>query len=98
MSETQQPETSPPASQVAFQRTTDALAHHVMGLMVTMGVPHAMAALAASQIIRAVIMDLARANPQMAKALLEELATGLVELMQEIGSDIDILGEGQTKQ
>ena len=53
--------------------------------MIVTAVPPVMAAFAASQTIRAVLMHLVTTRPDVAKALLEELAVGLVEMTEELG-------------
>lgn len=76
-------------SQVVFQQHVAALGQALTAICAVTGVPAVMAALAASQIIRAVISDLAQSNPATAKQLLEELAAGLVEMMGELGVEIE---------
>lgn len=88
----------PTQSQLLFQQTVDSLAHHIVGLFVTTNIPPVMASLVCSQIIRAVMIDLVKTNPQVAKALLEELATGLVEFCAELGIEPDISSQGKTQQ
>jgi hypothetical protein len=77
----------------AFQKRTDALAHHVVGMFIATDVPPVMASLVASQIIRAVLLDLAETNRPLAKALLEELARGLVEFCAELGVNPELNGK-----
>ena len=81
----------------AFQKRTDALAHHVIGLFIVTDVPPVMAALVSSQIIRAVLLDLSKTNPPVAKALLEELASGLVEFCAELGVNPELNGKGKAR-
>lgn len=89
----------PSQSQKAFQAQVDMLAHHWIGVFMASGVPPVMASLAASQVIQAGLLDLARNNrPDVAKALLGNLCQGLVEFWTELGENPELNAEGQTKQ
>ena len=82
-------------SRLSFQQQVDSLAHHLIGLLVVSGVQPIVAAMASSQIIRYVLLDLVKDNREIARALLEEMARGLVEFSNELFGNDD---EGQTKQ
>jgi hypothetical protein len=95
---TPEQQAAPPSAQAMFQARTDAIAHHMAGLMIALDTPPVMAALACSQIIQAVLADLNKHNPNVASALMEEFANSLLVLASEHGISMNVNGEGETKQ
>lgn len=79
----------PTQSQLAFQKQTNALAHHLIGMLIVAGTPPVMAALASSQVVRAVIIDIARQDPEVARDLLEDMAGAIVDLGQKLQAHMD---------
>jgi hypothetical protein len=83
------------AAQAQFQRRTDMLAQHMMGVFIVTNVPILMVINAASQMIRASLMHLAPQDRKLAQLVVEDLAAGVVEMANELADAAPAEGQAQ---